>query len=500
MNKPTLFTFGLAMFCSAAADETRPYPAIPSARLDSLQIVGEFEFAVSWQALFGDTDHDGQNELILRGSTASREGVLRILELQGDPAAFEVAFEGPDLTPLAVGDLDQDGKSDLVVQESGWVFVYESLDSHSHPTQLVWQSPQISNVLGFSEIADTDSDGQLEIVYLVDVGEFRVIIFECDGDNQYTLKYVSPAGPASAASSSLPRPEPSYTARPGAELVFDLNVDGRPEIVRGSSGAGTMVIFESPANDVWEPVFSDSTGLVPLYIMGGGADTDEDGKPELFVGGIDWTHEEYRTYVYQRAGDALVRVDTLSAYANAGGPISGAIVQLEPGGRRRFLWSIYEKLSLYAATSAGEWTLEYVIPSSYIHLPRVYGRDLNRNGRDEIYLVSANSNIPSRILERPTLPTDVQEGGGHWQSAALRILPSPCRSDARFVLEPTIAPRATNWEAFDAAGRLVLRGDITSTRLGWHFPADRVQPGHYFIRITDAAGRTLATGRTTVVR
>ena len=472
-------------------------PRVAEHRLDTLQVVGDFEYAPTLQMVFGDTDHDGQSEIILSGSTPALEGVLRILEYQPG-GGFAVALEGPNLIPLRAGDIDQDGRSDLIVQVGSQIFVYESTDAQSHPATQVWQSPPISSQLGHAEIADTDGDGALEIIDRFWAGRTRFVVFECEGDNTYTQKFLSMAH-ASQGFDKHSQPSGIYSAWAGDDLLFDLDADGRPEIVHGGID-GELVIHESTGDDTWELIYADSTGLSSTAVMGGGVDTDGDGKRELFLAGDDQITWERTVFIYQADGDrSFSRVGTLTTFDNATGPQSGAIARLDSEGKPRFVWAVYLQLRFYVAESPGRWELEKVISDPTFHLT-VYARDLNRNGRDEIYWLTNNRTYRSLILERPTLPTDVQEGGGVSAATAIRISPSPCRSEARLILEPTIAPRAANWEAFDAAGRLVLDGKISSTRLGWHFPADRLHPGHYFIRITDPAGRPLATGRTTVVR
>jgi len=470
-----------------------------TAALDSLQVVGQFEYAPHILVAFGDTDHDGWNEIILATQTPTFEGILRILEYEED-GEIRLVFEGPYLIPLATGDLDQDGRSDLIGQVGASLVVYESVDEYSHPTTLVWQSPGISSQVGYSEIADTDSDGRLEIVHHFFAGAMQFVIFECQGDNSYVQKFLSAPQNLILSSSGEAFVQSTYSPWLGDDLVFDLDEDGRPEIASGGL-QGRLQIFESPADDVWERIFTDSTGLIASRIVSGGVDTDGDGKQELFLGGDDPNTFERKVFIYQPDGDqSFVRAATLAAFDNASGTMSGAMARLEPAGTVRFVWQIYQQLRLYSAATPGQWDLESVIPEPSTSHNAVYARDLNRNGRDEIYWISNNRTVSSLILERPMLPTDVSGGIRELGAALLRVAPSPCWGDATVFLDVAIASRAAEWSAFDAAGRLVFqRGMQCGTpRQAWAMPV--LRPGIYFLRVTDGLGRPLATGRATVIR
>jgi hypothetical protein len=130
----------------------------------------------------------------------------------------------------------------------------------------------------------------------------------------------------------------------------------------------------------------------------------------------------------------------------------------------------------------------------------VYAYDLNRNSRDEIYWITDARGVSSVILERPTQPSDVSREIPESRKTILRVVPSPCRSDAAIFLDRVVVPQAAAWSAYDASGRLVLRHDLESHAGQWILPARHLRPGLYFLRVTDLLGRSLATGRVTVVR
>jgi len=496
MRLGSFLPFLLVVGANALAFQHAKVSAPINNRLDSLQVVGEFEHTDTSQVIFGDTDHDGMNEIFLRATTPEGVGVLRILEQQ-DTGQFAVSFEGANLIPLAVGDADQDGKSDLVAQIGTRLVVFESHDEESFPSSQAWQSPPISSGLGYDEIVDTDSDGRLEIVHRFWAGETRFVIFECQTDNTYIQRFLSPPQEPQGLA-KLHQSE--YSPWTGDDLVFDLDEDGQPEIVLGDLD-GNVRIYESPADDAWELIFADSTGLSAVDIMSGGVDTDGDGTRELFVAGDDNINYDRTVFVYQPDGDrSFVRVGTWTYFDNASGPLAGAIARLEPGEAPHFVWRVYQQLRLYAARSPGQWVLKSVIPSS-AHFA-VYARDLNRNGRDEIYWVSGTRTRASWILERPTLPTDVEEVPAEPLARTVRVVPSPSRGQVTVYLDAGIAKHAAELTVVDAAGRLVQYQvrQVRADQPAWILPAQRLRPGIYFLRVADAFGRSIATGRATVVR
>jgi len=339
----------------------------------------------------------------------------------------------------------------------------------------------------------------LEIIYRFLAGVIRITIFECEGDDAYVQKYLSPLELDSRSKPSL---ENIYNPWAGDELVLDLDRDGRPEIVNG--GQGRLQIYESTADDAWERIYVDSTGLVGSRVLTGGQDTDGNGKRELFLGGEDWTTEPVvrQVFVYEpNGGRSFTRVATMSALDNASGGQWGALARTEYDGRVRFVWALYQHLRIYIATGPGEWQLETIIqdPDAPYH-HAVFAYDLNRNGRDEIYWLSDVLGVPSLVLERPTLPTDVTGNTALPWAGTLRVAPSPCRGDASVFLDPVLAPRAALWSVFDASGRLVLQGSLGPRAGPWLFPAKTLSSGLYFFRVTDALGQRVATGRAVVVR
>jgi hypothetical protein len=82
-----------------------------------LTLIGSVEFSESGTIAFGDTDHDGANEIALTGLAHTN----RIWEHQGDNNYSFASSVGSNFSTYAVGDVDQDGRSEIVGQMSGYL-------------------------------------------------------------------------------------------------------------------------------------------------------------------------------------------------------------------------------------------------------------------------------------------------------------------------------------------------------------------------------------------
>ena len=427
---------------------------------------------------FGDTDHDGRNEVILSWlDDNSYCCFYRILEEQGSNVYSEEYRSGYDLFPFSTGDLDRDGKAEIIGQHSYWLQVFESIDAASYPTQLVWTSPALSNNLGRTSVADTDRDGRMEIIH--NLGSW-MIIYENTGDNSYEQVYLGPTVG-------------------GEHTIADLDGDGLIEI--GSVGGYRVRVFESPADNTWVQTWSDSTELWGSGSSEGGRDTDGNGKPELFVmgnasvGGSAWT-----TIVYEATGDnQFTRVATLALPEAGSGVTYNELANLDGLGAEEYLMQGLCCLWIYQAVAPGQWALiqEITDPDGQHH--GLHAFDVNRNGRPELFWDTDALFSQTLVLEYPfgVSGAEPQIPG---RTTSLSILPNPCQVEARLHVQVTVADAAV-LAVYDVAGRLVERRVLVRDERGqilW--PVRHLSAGIYFLHLENRSGARLASGRGTVVR
>lgn len=179
---------------------------------------------------------------------------------------------GPGLQYVIAGDFDQDGKPDLAVSENGGVSVYPNTSSGTIDAGSLGAPFSIATGPNVEQLAagDLDGDGRLDIVV------------SNQGSNNFTaLRNTSPiGGPLSfTASGSF-----SADNSPRGIGIADFNGDGRPDVavanqgadrisVHGNTGAPGSIAFASP-------VFLNSGGQ-PFGLEV--SDMDGDGLTDIVV-------------------------------------------------------------------------------------------------------------------------------------------------------------------------------------------------------------------------
>lgn len=456
------------------ADKRHCVQQTVAAALDPLRIVGTLPETAFGMA-FGDTDHDGAHEVWL-GSVGGPGGA-KIFEYSAATQQWIPAGTVAEVDPFSVGDLDQDGKADLLGAWGGALRVFEAPDEHSFPSILVWESPPLSATVGYPTIADTDGDHQQEIISSINSGGSRLVIYECIGDNSYQQKYLGAREGQDV----------------GRKVIGDLDRNGRTDIATCGT-RGQLRIVEGQANDTWAIVFSDATGMYNAYAISGGADTDADGEPELFVSGD--IGEVRQTMIYQPKAGSYGRIATLTVEENSTGEVNG-LAQLEPGGPTKLLWLqvVPLRLQFYGSPHPGQWALESEFVDPAGQHSDVFTHDVNRNGRAEIYWMGGTS----WILERPTTTSDSPGRRIPEPKAHLTIQPTPSRTFATVQLDAEVAARAQRWSLYDVGGRRLFTSP-TNARVSLPFDVQTLRPGLYFVRVEDHTGVTLSSGRTVVVR
>jgi len=247
------------------------------------------------RVICADTDHDGLYEVIygdLNGGGPSRP-CWEIMEyrpfnryevVKSDTGIYPYP---PDTVatgfflPCDAGDVDRDGRSDLVgvvpFQDGDSmrlaVCTIESQDSASYPAMLNWYHglPGPFGGWGFAQYADLDRDSATEI--LVPYG--RTMVFENVGDNRESLVYNSP---------------PSAK---GWYPVADFDGNGRTDYA--CDWDAKVRICECVGDNQYQQVCS-----LDLVLQGSdyfsGTDVDQNGKPEFFM--VDAWRRSSRWWLY----------------------------------------------------------------------------------------------------------------------------------------------------------------------------------------------------------
>jgi hypothetical protein len=439
-----------------------------------LAMIGSVEYSEAYTIAFGDTDHDGANELALTNLAY----FYRIWEHQGDNVYTLVASGTSDSYTYAMGDLDQDGRGEIIGQTSGHLQVFESVDAFSHPSELVWSSPYLSNFTGHTTIGDTDRDGRMEIIHSVNSGAgstSHLAIFENTGDNAFAQVFDGLVTGPSAT---------------GEKVIADLDGDGNLEIALCGI-IGWLHVFESPSDNVWVLTAREWTGLSNAYDLEGGRDTDGNGKREMFVLGTLLTDSTAlaTTVVYESLSDnSYAKVASLSP--DSGTQAGNTLCNLDGVGPDEYLMRSGPGVRIFRATGPGNWQL---VGTAYGVGGGLYSFDLNQNGLPEVVWPY----YTTRIFEYSGTPTD--SNGATWHPAKLDIVPNPFGGRATLRFAPG-AGAAARLAVFDIRGRIVERStvEVSGASVLWQ-PRD-LPAGVYLVRLEDGKGRVLARGRGTIVR
>ncbi len=242
------------------------------------------------EVVFGSTDSTGGGN-----SGAPEVGVLRALHGQTGAEYFTVTDPAlainADSGSLAVGDIDNDGKPDIIACDSTGT----ALIAFEHDGTFKWRSPTLEQVgWGAPAIADLDQDGVSEII----VG--RQVL-----NNDGSIRWTGTGGKG------------DFIGLGPLSLVADVNLDGRPDVVAGNTvytASGAILwqndalpdgfnaignfdddpfpeIVLSSGQQVWLLEHDGTIKWGPVTIPGDGAssgpptvaDYDNDGKPEIGV-------------------------------------------------------------------------------------------------------------------------------------------------------------------------------------------------------------------------
>ena len=239
----------------------------------------EYPGAATAAIAVGDVNGDGRPDLVTAGT--GNTVLVRFGRGDGTFGPANAWAAGGTVTAVAVGDVTGDGKPDLVVGTVAAVAVLPNLTgagTFGPPVTTVLSTSRFYQPVNAVAVADVNADGRPDVVAVTgfDAGQGT------GGATVYVL--------SGTAAGTLAAPATSYAVSslyPESLAVADVNGDGRPDLVLGVGSRGGT----GAANDaaVLLNTGGGAFGPATLYPAGEGtayaavADVNGDGRPDIIV-------------------------------------------------------------------------------------------------------------------------------------------------------------------------------------------------------------------------
>ncbi len=347
-----------------------------------------------------DVNQDGVPDLVtithlFSGGSPSRQ-VLRVINGVDGSEIWSVDEQTTTLLPYAspaVGDIDQDGKPEIVVASANG----NRLAAFEHDGTFKWITPGFGLASGIGDgtisIADLNSDGRVEVIFASDVVDgidgtvlwtgFRAGATGVGGGNAGPISVVADLDldgiqEVVAGSSALRADGTLYwnsQAKDGYTAIGNFDNDPNPEIVL--TGNGSLYILEHDG----------SIKLGPITIPGGGnggsatiADFNGDGSADIAVAG------DTLLSVFQADGSILWQTPVS---VNAG-TLGSTVFDLDGDGNIELVYRDINTLRILRGFD-GEVQYEYLVRGPRGKYYPVVA-DVDNDGHAEI-VIAAASNI-----------------------------------------------------------------------------------------------------------
>ncbi len=311
-----------------------------------------------------DVDHDGFLEMAYRtgrgdsmATNPQRLEIGRFLSFCRWTLLWADTCQWPPLpgvnrayfVPGDIGDPDQDGLTDVVGHN--WVFgsastatILCNLEQRTEaalPDSITW-TYQLSAYSGTVPVVTLagylDADNQEDILDFGGDPEFRTMVIENQGNDQYSLAWTAPHLVS------------------GTFAVGDLDLDGVTEFA-GSLG-GYASVWRSNGNDQYQQVFRDSTGLA----NGGndcffGRDVNRNGRPEFYASFACYiSNNNWMCYLlaWEADGGTYRRIVVDSVGVSNFYPLGRSVcADIDGDGIEEVIWATATALRVYKADAGG---------------------------------------------------------------------------------------------------------------------------------------------------
>ena len=363
----------------------------------------------------GDLDKDGKTDMVVSNDGINTISVFRNTSTTGGISfAAKVDF-GTGVSPksLSIGDIDGDGKPDLVVTNSGsnTVSVFRNTST-----------PGIINAGSFAAKIDFTTGSTPWSVSVGDLnadGKPDLAVANRSGQSISIFRNSSTSGVISFLT-KVDFPTGSFSASPYSVSIGDLDGDGKPDLAVANSGDNTASVFQNTSTTGGLSFASRvdfSAGPGPYSICIG--DIDGDAKPDLAVannsGSNTSVFRNTSTPGIINSGSFAPRVD----FAVGSSPQIVSIGDIDGDGKQDLAVATYlgNSVSVLRNTSVpGTISFSAKVDLATVgHSLSVKIGDLNGDGKSEIAATKNNDNTVSvfRNLALPSLLQTAASGNSN---------------------------------------------------------------------------------------
>jgi hypothetical protein len=239
----------------------------------------------SGKVAIGDLDGDGKSDMAVTNYNSNKVFVLRNISSSGSitPASFAAKVDlttGNSPSSVAIGDLDGDGKPDLVIANnfSNTVSVFRNISSSGSITPASFAA-RVDFTTGTRPlsvaIGDLDGDGKPDLA-----------VTNMSSNTVSVLRNISSSGSITPASFAT---KVDFTTgnNPYSVAIGDLDGDGKPDLAIANNFSNTVSVFHNTSSPgsissaSFAAMVSFTAGTKPNSVAIG--DLDGDGKPDLAV-------------------------------------------------------------------------------------------------------------------------------------------------------------------------------------------------------------------------
>jgi hypothetical protein len=415
--------------------------------------------SIPYSVAIGDLDGDGKSDLAVANAGASTVSVFRNISSSGNIAAGSFAAKvdfAVGLSPesVAIGDLDGDGKLDLVVANrvSNTVSVLRNtsssgiIEAGSFAASVNFSAGSSPNLVA---IGDLDGDGKPDLV-LSNFGSEKVSILRNTSSNGIIVQ-----------GSFAAKVDFTIGEWTSSVAICDLDGDGKPDLVvadflsnfvsvlRNTSSNGSIVASSFAAR------VDFNVGNTPRSIAIG--DLDGDGKQDLVV--INFNSNTV-SILRNTSSNGSITAGSFAAkidFATGSFPFSVAIGDLDGDGKPDLAVandfsdsiSVFRNTSSSGSIVSGSFAAKVDFNTGIAPRSVAIG-DLDGDGKPDLAVANISSNNVSVLRNNPLIPLGLQT----IISKEIVTYPNPTSGMLHFDIDEIL--ENANLQIIDISGRLVF--------------------------------------------